>query len=108
MFSEAFFLSCNIPQNGRVDKAELVDALKGMFPVEPGALEEAIEMKWRSWDADKDGSLGTVLILRQIVNIRIRSFRPKREARDVSGTHSRRDVPGMSTTVVVFHYEYAL
>lgn len=35
-----------------------MDALKGMFPVEPGALEEAIEMNWSSWDADRNGTLG--------------------------------------------------
>lgn len=47
-------------QNGTIEKSELVDALKGMFPVEPGALEEVIEMNWRSWDADGNGTLGTV------------------------------------------------
>lgn len=46
-------------QNGTIEKKELVDALKGMFPVEPGALEEVIEMNWRSWDADNNGTLGT-------------------------------------------------
>lgn len=31
-------------QSGTIEKSELVDALKGMFPVEPGALEEVMEM----------------------------------------------------------------
>lgn len=42
-----------------IDKAELIDALKGMFPVEPGALEEVIEGKWSTWDRDGNGSIGT-------------------------------------------------
>ncbi|CAM9805956.1 unnamed protein product [Ectocarpus sp. 12 AP-2014] len=46
-------------QNGSIEKSELVDALKGMFPVEPGALEEIIEMNWRSWDTDNNGTLDT-------------------------------------------------
>eukprot|EP00903_Cladosiphon_okamuranus_P016360 g15087.t1 len=44
-------------QSGTIEKSELVDALKGMFPVEPGALEEVIHMNWRSWDADNNGTL---------------------------------------------------
>eukprot|EP00752_Nemacystus_decipiens_P006257 g5642.t1 len=44
-------------QNGTIEKSELVDALKGMFPVEPGALEEVIEMNWRHWDVDGNGTL---------------------------------------------------
>eukprot|EP00904_Undaria_pinnatifida_P012786 jgi/Undpi1/8638/HiC_scaffold_25.g11103.m1 len=44
-------------ESGTIEKSELVDALKGMFSVEPGALEEVIEMKWNSWDTDHDGKL---------------------------------------------------
>lgn len=53
-------LSFDRGQNGTIEKSELVDALKGMFPVEPGALEEVIEMNWRNWDADNNGTLGTL------------------------------------------------
>lgn len=35
-----------------------MDALKGMFPIEPGALEEVIEMNWSSWDTDMNGTIG--------------------------------------------------
>lgn len=45
-------------QSGTIEKKELMDALKGMFPIEPGALEEAIEMNWHRWDADRNGTIG--------------------------------------------------
>lgn len=44
-----------------------MDALKGMFPVEPGALEEVIEMNWRTWDADHNGTLGSYMYVRVAV-----------------------------------------
>lgn len=49
----------NVLQNGVIEKAELVDALKGMFPIEPGALEENIESNWSTWDRDGNGVIGT-------------------------------------------------
>lgn len=35
-----------------------MDALKGMFPVDPGVLERKINENWAAWDADGNGTLG--------------------------------------------------
>lgn len=45
-------------QNGKIEKSELIDALKGMFPVEPRVLEQAINANWGKWDEDGDGVIG--------------------------------------------------
>lgn len=51
-------------QNGVLDKKELIDALKGMFPVEPQSTEEAISSQWDCWDSDGNGTIGEPLACR--------------------------------------------
>lgn len=45
-------------QSGTIERSELVDALKGMFPVDPGVLEKKINENWATWDTDGNGILG--------------------------------------------------
>ncbi|CAN0459886.1 unnamed protein product [Ascophyllum nodosum] len=52
-----WFHVVDVDQSGTIEKSELVDALKGMFPIDPDALERAINENWNTWDADGNGTL---------------------------------------------------